>query len=43
MAYLHLDVLLVAVFTKVVHQLHGPGLTTSGLWTFAGLLKGPTH
>ena len=39
-AYLHLDELLVVVFTQVVHQLHGHSLATHGIRTFAGLLNG---
>ncbi len=41
-AYLHLDELLVVVFTQVVHQLHGHSLATHGIWTFAWLLNGPS-
>lgn len=40
---LHLDELLVVVFTVVVHQLHGERLATSGSGAFAGVLNGATH
>ncbi len=41
--YLHLNKLLVVVFTEVVHQLHGPGLPTSGARTLAWLLNCALH
>ena len=40
--YLHLDQLLVVVFTKVVHQLHGEWLPTGASRAFAWVLNGAT-
>lgn len=41
--YLHLDELLVVVFTKVVHQLHGEWLSTGASRAFAWVLNGATN
>ena len=41
-AHLHLDELLVVVFTKVVHQLHGVGLPTGASRALGGILNGAT-